>query len=310
MKINTELGVALLDSSSEPPPILYKYLSETQVENVLENGSVRFTSLSNTNDLFEVRAIFKKFVGPKLFKVLKLTMRDQLKEDSLNKTVDTVLNDSIKKHGITSPIQQQIFKKSMSPELKINIKREAFRLMKLMPSFFSDDDYKKMFFNSIKKMLCFSLSEEPDIAPMWAHYANNHKGFVIAFDTESSWFKEKKDGTQNRLRKVNYFDGLLEEALDDIEKVISSKTMDWAYEREWRVYSGESRVDSIKQNPEEPIHLVNFPPEAVQRIILGEKMKPDVQNKIKEIVSAKYPHAEIYRMQSDSLSTTMNEIKN
>ena len=319
MKINTELGVPLLDSSSEPPPILYKYLSDKQVENVLENGSVRFTSLSNTNDLFEIRATFKKIAGPKFIEMIKIWMQAGLKESSLNKRVkDTINNKTVKdtiddvmeRTGIDLTNYNEHIKNTSRESLKNFLKNDAPELVEtmLIPLLNSDKTIE-MFLKSLPKLLCFSLSEQANIAPMWAYYANNQKGFVIAFDTESSWFKEKEDGTQNLLRKVSYFDGWLEEALDDFEKVISSKTMDWAHEREWRIYSGESRVDSIKQNPEEPIHLVNFPPDAVQRIILGEKMKPDVQNKIKEIVSAKYPHAEIYRMQSDPLSTTMNEIK-
>ncbi|MFG6630628.1 DUF2971 domain-containing protein [Sulfitobacter sp. 1A09368] len=31
-----------------------------------------------------------------------------------------------------------------------------------------------------------------DSPPMWAHYADNNAGFVVAFDTENAWFHQRK----------------------------------------------------------------------------------------------------------------------
>jgi hypothetical protein len=50
------------------PRYLFKYLSVARVDDVLEQGTVRFTALLNTNDCFEVRSTFKQLVGPNTLK--------------------------------------------------------------------------------------------------------------------------------------------------------------------------------------------------------------------------------------------------
>ena len=313
MDKTNELGVALLNSSSKPPPILYKYLSDTQVKNVLENGNVRFTPLSNTNDSFEIRANFKQMAGPKFSQMLINTAQDIYKEDFYNKIIEDAFNIVQKQLGMKLLNRDQLskeFEKRTGTKLEDHAKQEVFKIIKTKAiPFFNSKSSTKKFLNHIGKQLCFSLSEQANINPMWAHYANSHKGFVIAFDTTSTWFRKRSDGKKRHLLKVNYFDGQIEEPLADIYKTIASKTTAWAYEQEWRTHVSEDGIDSIIETSEEPIHLINFPPDAIQRIILGEKIKPDIENQIKEIALAKYPHAGIYRIQSDSLLTTMNEIK-
>ena len=307
------LGVELIDSSSKPPPILYKYLSDTQVKNVLENGSVRFTHLSNTNDSFEIRANFKQMAGPKFSQMMIAVAHDVYKEDFYNEILEQTFSTIQQQYGIKSLDREQVlkvFEKRTGIKLECFVRKQVFEMIesKVIPTFNSKSNIDK-FFKKIGGLLCFSLSEKADINPMWAHYANSHKGFVIAFDTTSTWFKKRADGKKRFLLKVNYFDGQIEEPLDDVFKTLASKTTAWAYEQEWRTHVSEDGIDSIIETSEEPIHLINFPPDAIQRIILGEKIKPDVENQIKEIALAKYPHAGIYRIQSDSLLTTMNEIK-
>ena len=65
---------------------------------------------------------------------------------------------------------------------------------------------------------------------MWGHHANNHRGFVVAFDTSHRWFSTRKDGQKNRLQRVKYFDGKLDEPLNDIQAAFISKLTDWSDE--------------------------------------------------------------------------------
>ena len=313
MNIADALIDALFDRTSKPPPILYKYLSDELVENVLGNGSVRFTPLSNTNDTFEIRTTFKNFAGPKLIKMFEDADQIVLSDEVLNKLLEISFDDLIKEQGIPLQNRDQLFeyfKNTRGENVKENAKNDFIKNTnsELFSSLNSEEQIDK-FLEAMGKKLCFSLSEQADIPPMWAHYANNHKGFVIAFDTKSAWFKEWNNGESKSMLKVHYFDDKMEEPLDDPYKVIASKKTCWEYEREWRVHANESQADTIDEAPEEPIHLMNFPPEAVQKIILGEKMKPEVESKIKEIVDAKYPHAEIYRMRSNPVESRLEEVK-
>lgn len=49
-------------------------------------------------------------------------------------------------------------------------------------------------------MLC--LTEKEDNLLMWSHYAQNHEGFVIGFDTDHEFFSKTENGTG--LWKVKY----------------------------------------------------------------------------------------------------------
>ena len=311
--IDTIIDIALQDSKFNPPSILYKYLSDERVEDVLGNGSVRFTPLSNTNDLFEVRAPFKKFAGQNLIKTIKDANRKSLEEDNYNRLLEKSFDNFIKQNRIPLQNRDQLFeyiKNTTGKKIKESLKNDSIESikLKLVPSLNSEEQTHKLF-DAIGKILCFSLSQQADISPMWAHYANHHEGFVIAFDTKSAWFKEWKDGESKSLIKVPYFDDKMEEPLDDILKAIFSKGKDWEYEREWRILAEEYQADIIKKAPKELIYLVNFPPEAVQKIILGKRIKPDVESRIKEIACAKYPHAKLYRMDSNLLKSRMEQVK-
>lgn len=73
-----------------------------------------------------------------------------------------------------------------------------------------------------------SFSERVDSILMWSHYANEHKGFCVEYDT--SQFKSQffpviyRDKFDNVLKHINT-------ALC----VVLTKATDWAYEREWRI---------------------------------------------------------------------------
>jgi len=79
----------------------------------------------------------------------------------------------------------------------------------------------------------YSLSESPQITPMWVHYADNFKGICIEFSTKNTFSK---------INKVNYSDKLL--TLKDLgyspfgreyKEALLQKSSTWAYEKEWRL---------------------------------------------------------------------------
>lgn len=106
--------------------------------------------------------------------------------------------------------------------------------------------------NQIKRMNKFigfySLTKNCKNILMWSHYSNSHKGFCVGFSTQKlkehqkSYFKRK--GLKSQLRQVKYFnklpllDGLEVEKKDVLirgEKSLTSKSIDWKYEKEYRI---------------------------------------------------------------------------
>lgn len=176
------------------------------------------------------------------------------------------------------------------------------------PAFNTPERAWELVENVCKKLLCFSLSERMDSAPMWAHYADNNQGFVIAFDAKHEWFQRRSDGKQTRLQKVAYFDGKITEPLENLQSALISKTTDWEYECEWRLYAQEEQVDKIVGNQTEPIHLIHFPPTIVDRVILGPKTKSDVSGRIHAIMASQYPNARLVRAVANRQAHTYDEV--
>jgi hypothetical protein len=305
----TSFDVDKFYSPPRPPRYLYKYLSAERAGNVLEGGTVRFAQLLDTNDTFEVRSTFNKLAGPKMLAMLAEQMDNTLSEDSLRK----LTADMLKENGLgwlpadlAIKLAEQHYGGNFIGLLRSQMQHAVDRM--LVPHFNDPENAKKLLEKLGQDLLCFSLSERMDSPPMWAHYARNNTGFVVAFDTEHAWFRQRKSGERTRLQKVAYFDGKLDEPLENPQAAFISKTTDWAYEREWRLYIKNGEADLIVGSAEAPIQLLEFPPEAVDRVILGAKMRPEMVNRIREVMANRYPHATITRAVPNRESHTYDEV--
>ncbi|MFC0340241.1 DUF2971 domain-containing protein [Paracoccus niistensis] len=284
------------DNPPLPPRFLYKYLSAERVGNVLEEGTVRFTPLLNTNDTFEIRSTFDTLAGPKMLAMLSEQMDKTLSEEMVRKLIAGILKE--KGLGFLSPelvlqIAEQRYGGCFMGILRAEMQQAVDRM--LIPYLNDPVNVKNLLEEMGRDLLCFSLSERMDSPPMWAHYADNNAGFVVAFNTENIWFRQRKNGEKTRLQKVVYFDGKIDEPLDNPQAAFISKTTDWSYEREWRLYIKEGQADLTVGTVENPIHLLKFPPEAIDRVILGPRTLPEVAKHVCDSVAAHYPHAKVTR---------------
>ena len=287
----------------QPPSQLYKYLSAERVSNVLEQGTVRFTPLLSTNDSFEVRMTFESLVGPRFLEMIGEVKRTTMSDDSL----DAMLLKQLQEFGLHD---LQAIPKPIREGLKRDIRKQVSAQLDgaIMPLLSNPAAAEVMLEKLGRDLLCFSLSERSDIATMWAHYAGNHQGFVVAFDTSSEWFAKRKDGQPTRIRKVAYFDGTLEEPLQAPELALCSKTTDWAYEREWRLYARAPQIDATFGNANDPVHVINFPVDAVSRVIVGAKASLETTERIRSILKEKYPHARLTRAEPNRRTLSYDEV--
>lgn len=297
------------DNPPPPPRFLYKYLSAERVGNVLEEGTVRFTPLLDTNDTFEVRSTFDTLAGPKMLAMLSEQMDNILSKESVRKLVaDTLKENGL---GFLSPelalqIAEQHYGGHFMGMLRAQMQQAVDTM--LVRHLNDPENASKLLEKLGRDLLCFSMSERMDSPPMWAHYADNNTGFVVAFDTESTWFRQRKNGEKTRLQKVTYFDGKLDEPLDNPQAAFISKTTDWSYEQEWRLHIKDGQADLIVGSVENPIHLLKFPPEAIDRVILGPKTLPEVAARIGNAAATHYPHAKVTRAIPNRQSHTYEEV--
>lgn len=104
------------------------------------------------------------------------------------------------------------------------------------------------------KILC--LTDRPDTASMWNHYADGHKGVVLRFRTVPAFdsayasampvkYVSQVPNLYEDEELVNFMSGLQFLNKDRIfHDLIYTKSLDWQNEREWRVCSGDGRNKS------------------------------------------------------------------
>lgn len=282
-----------LDVSDKPPETLYKFLGPGLVTNVLEQRTAKFTQMANTNDIFEVRKTFERLAGPR-FDAVYASMRSNFTTpEAINKSFDKKMKERFEHlpRHLRRKARKVAKQEGLLKTFKSDFEKEADSFVERINS----DEGSQMYLDMYgKDMLCFSLTESYDNPVMWASYADNQKGFVLGFKSDHDWFKNQKDRSKSRLHKVTYFDGILDEFLEDPEAAFCSKTTHWSYEREWRIYCGMKDIEKTVANTADPIHLISFPPDLIQSIIVGAKASNETVDAIKNAVKMQYPDVTLF----------------
>jgi len=140
-----------------------------------------------------------------------------------------------------------------------------------------------------------SLAEWPDDLLMWSHYGADHSGFVIGFRTDCDFFADAKYS----VRRVRYTDRRPSLQKGGVWRLSFNltKSSAWRYEQEWRLIDsviGVPQTDKVDNN-EYPIILKEFPPEAVQTVLVGSRIKKNDLDKIRKIMNRpEFEHAELH----------------
>jgi len=158
------------------------------------------------------------------------------------------------------------------------------------------------------KIICFSKIYDSML--MWSHYADNHKGFMLAYAQEDivnalrydktetkierktqlepvEYVEDKVDLTEEienyaRSRRPNLGDVILPDGnipQPKLRKMITQKAVDWSYEHEWRLIPR-----TIDLEKESPLCYIECVPIAV---VLGAKCEEKNKEKILKIAHNK-----------------------
>lgn len=125
---------------------------------------------------------------------------------------------------------------------------------------------------------CFSIL--PSNYLMWSHYAENHTGFCLIFDTtkDISFFREAEKVTY--CETIPLVDIQKENVAEQFIEILYSKSMIWRYEEEYRI---------VREN----VGTYKFNPESLEYMIFGCKMSMETKIKIAKVFKLKYKHATI-----------------
>jgi hypothetical protein len=267
---------------------LFKYLNPSRID-VIENLTLRFSRPNDFNDPFESY--------PSLGGIKELAGEETFYNENLKERVDSIQNESVIKHLPENVKIPEEFKDSIS---KMTLGEAALKIAGI------DNIFKKVIteypdkvenqiasvinsdFNNRFGILC--LSEKQDNLIMWSHYAKNHKGFVIGFDSKSTYFDQRKNESDliRILTKVEYKEERPELMLYNSDKTgydlaaylikfaLLTKSTHWIAEQDWRMIVDIRTADLIKEN----VSLFRFPVSMITSLYFGVKMENELKAKL------------------------------
>jgi hypothetical protein len=205
------------------PPSIFKYVTAARVD-IIANEKICFTPPERFNDLLDVRP-----------RVLPVTDRAFLRQREKE--------------------AQKMFINSLPPDKRPKTKKERKRFIRQYASggvqYIQGQSgelaakWERELQGVISQhfgVLCFSETRDEPL--MWAHYAEEHRGLVIEFDTSHEGFMDL-----GQLCKVEYLAG--RPVYDPAKGAMGfwrQKEARWAYEGEWRIARELRFCEAIKKN--------------------------------------------------------------
>lgn len=143
-----------------------------------------------------------------------------------------------------------------------------------------------------------SMSEIHDHEPMWAHYADQFKGMCVQYSTNRLLKGLSKDIAITRMMYSEKEPVLLDDSSTSIDRArlcLSSKTVRWASEREWRIFKEERGEASYgDQKP-------------ITGILLGARISSQDEERV--IDTCKMLNVPVAKMTIDAYKLKFNRIR-
>ena len=142
-------------------------------------------------------------------------------------------------------------------------------------------DIFRLFYRS-RTFIC-SLSASCDNVLMWAHYANQHKGMCLVFNSHKAGL------IRDNVLPVQYYDRYPSDLvdakrIDDLgmltKQLLAAKSSAWSYEREWRAFMvNESNAEDTKGA------LYQYDPSLLSGVVFGINTSPSDIERVKDAIT-------------------------
>ena len=276
------------------PERLFKYTTADTAAKILSNQSLRWSSPDAFNDPFDLKDYFH----------VDFSWSD-LREDVLERLQEIIYSPQEPSFPDANELAEiikgwrQSFR-GLAPEYTRYFLRDALsgpfaeceRLAEVERNHWLEE-------KEIVRILCFA--ERPDNLLMWSHYAEQHAGVVLEFET-----KLFEQSASSHAIKVTYSDVVptpftyqqfldyllgrkpFPDVTDDYTiAVASSKSTHWSYEEEWRFL----RYD----DPPKSVRFSDFecPSDALVGTYFGSRIDPGKRDGLVSLLKGKYPHAHV-----------------
>lgn len=250
--------------------MLYKYLNPHRAD-VIENLSIRFSQPSALNDPFEATALIE------LSQIVSFNFEQEFEAMVNEEGLDR--NDP----------EYQTLKEEVVAELEEHLAKI------IHPKKVGDEIMERMEY----AQGVLSLSRTKESLLMWAHYGDSHKGYALGFDENHEFF-EVRDmmGRPTAPKNVVYTTQRvqIDASRDDYrEAILCTKSLEWAYEEEVRVFRTFGRKFSdFERNTKGQIHLFPIPPDCIREVYFGANCDTRTQKRILAAIDRHKLNVKVY----------------
>ena len=160
--------------------------------------------------------------------------------------------------------------------------------------------------NAFRFILCFSGAQENDSSHslMWSHYANKCNGVRLGFDFGGPEFEmyAVRYSTERATLNLSLIKDLENdhEYLRFYEDNFLMKSIEWAYEREYRMMIDDRHSEVAMDKNGKEVRFWRFKLEYLHFVDLGFGIDEDEEQQILDLVSARYPQVKVRRIQMSS----------
>jgi hypothetical protein len=186
--------------------------------------------------------------------------------------------------GTDSEIQRFVICKGLKQDSRIDTQTPQWQATAMQTAL-------KVVEESVNKLAVFCLTETADCQRMWEGYANNGRGFAIAFDTAHAGFEQLKTPGKFGMVSYNYqsFGTVLRTLETEGFAALFRKRMKYAFEREWRGIRGLRRLELHPGN----VFLSPFDPACIHTIVIRPACTVETELRRHVGTDARYRHVRI-----------------
>lgn len=154
-----------------------------------------------------------------------------------------------------------------------------------------------------------SLTSRYDSLPMWAHYADNARGFVVIFKDLERAFPGDETGVLNQVKSVSYSDEFrgMTFVPSTQNDLFFWKHADWSYEAETRVVSALNMC-RLSEVGSTQMHLRAIDCECIRGVILGWNVDDAVKADITRTILTAGRPVDLYQAQIARVSVIIHRI--
>jgi hypothetical protein len=282
-----------------PPERLFKYTKADTGNLILSNQTLQWSSPVAFNDPFDLKNYFH----------IDFSWSD-LRREAVQKLSEIVLSPEEPTLADGNDFVDHIRwlrtnLKGSSREYVESVLDAGFDPSQLCEKLTADERNNWLQEREIVRILCFA--ERPDNLLMWSHYAEQHAGVVLEFETKLFEKSASSHAIKVRYSHVvptpftyqqylDYFLGqkVFPDVSDYTIAVASSKYTEWSYEQEWRLLRYEDP-------PKSGLHsYFAYPVDALVGAYFGSKIDSTKRDGLFSLLKGKYPHAQTYTMREKS----------